>query len=526
MSVVSYEIKMVSREYEGVAGAGGVKDVVQQLSEALIRAGVKVKVFLPRYGFIDPLKLGFSQMDINFEADMNYAHEERREGISFWQSTINGVEIVLVESERFAEKRGVYTYTAEDEAENPMHKKGMGHFDYFAMNVLLQKASLLYDLWTTRKTPLFHCHDGHAALIPAMMHELDGLRQFFRDCATLITIHNAGLGYHQEVADLPFAKANTGLPWKVINSSILNGAFDPFLAGAQYGPINTVSENYARELQETDIDATTGWLGHALKERGIKIEGITNGIDPDRYNPKRPEQLGLPAGFDPLSGDMEGKRVCRQELEARIRSKRTGACVCYGTIDDAPHLPLVTSVSRLTEQKGMDCFADALEEVLFSRDEFRCVVLGSGAPEIEARLQSIADNPGAKGKMALLLGYDEAMANLVYASGDFFVIPSRYEPCGLTDFIAQLLGNLPVVRETGGLVKTRDGFNGFTYKEFSPKALIDALMRAISTWKQNPDLIQKMRKNAILNIYENYTWDKVVRKYMRLYEKALSQKRR
>lgn len=523
-SVILKEVRMVTREYEGLAGAGGVKDVVQQLSEALIRAGIKVTVFMPRYGFMEPSAMDFRPMDVKFEIDMNYAHEERREGISLWHNSINGVDIHLIESGRFAEKKGVYTYTEEEEAVNPLFKKGDGHLDYFAMNTLLQKASLLFDLWAEQPTPLFHCHDGHAAVLPAMMHELEGLRQFFKKSATLVTIHNAGIGYHQDVQDIPFAKANTGLPWRVINNSLLHGSFDPFLAGAQYGPVNTVSENYARELQETEIDATTGWLGHSLKDRGITIEGITNGIDPDRYDPKHPERLGLPAAFDPLNGELEGKKVCRRELIARINNNDIGSCSLHGLIDNGVDLPLITSVSRLTEQKGMDCFAAALEELILTTDEFRCVVLGNGAPDIEARLKSIAENPDMKGKMALLLGYDEMMANLVYASGDFFVIPSRYEPCGLTDFIAQLFGNLPIARETGGLVKTKDGFNGFTYKEFSPIALKNTLVRAIRLWKDEPSAIEEMQKNGIMNIYENYTWDKVVKKYMLLYEKAVYQK--
>ena len=519
------EVKMVTREYEGIAGAGGVKDVVQQLSEALVKTGIKVKVFMPRYGFVNGEAKGFALTDVNFEIDMNYAHEERREKVSFWHNSINNVDVFLIEAERFAEKRGVYTYTAEDEKLNPMHRKGEGHFDYFAMNVLLQKAAILYDLWFGSKTPLFHCHDGHAAILPALIHELDGLRQFFKKSSSLITIHNAGIGYHQDVRDLPFAKAITGLPWKVINSSLLNGSFDPFLAGAQYGPINTVSENYARELQETDIDATTGWLGHALKSRGIKIEGITNGIDPKKYDPTQPEKLGLPAGFDPLHGDMKGKQVCKQELLKRIKDKDTGDCICYGTINRDIGLPIITSISRLTEQKGMDCFAQALIQMFDEKEDFVCIVMGSGAPEIEAQLKAVAENPNAQGRMALLLGYDEKMANLVYAAGDFFVIPSRYEPCGLTDFIAQLFANLPVVRETGGLVKVKDGFNGFTYKEFSPFALKNALYRAVRIWKENLDFIEQMQKNGIMNIYKNYTWDKVVKKYIRLYEKAVNMRK-
>ncbi len=306
------KVWMLSREYEGLAGAGGVKDVTKELAEALVRAGLEVTVVLPLYGFIHPEKLDFEKLPLELDVSMDYAAEERRERAAFWKRTVQGVTQILVDSQRFREKMGVYTYTAAEEAADPSKRRGEGHFDYFAMNILLQKAALAFCIAADQRPDLFHCHDGHTAVLPALMRELDGFRHYFSATSALVTIHNAGIGYHQEVGDLPFAKANTGLPWRVIYSSLLNGAFDPFLAGPSYCPVNTVSENYARELQETEMDAMTGWLGHALKERGIRVLGITNGINSSYFDVTKPERLGLPAGFDPLHGDLEGNAVCGQ----------------------------------------------------------------------------------------------------------------------------------------------------------------------------------------------------------------------
>ena len=525
-------IWMLSREYRGLAGAGGVKDVTRDLSEALASKGLDVTVVIPRYGFVKPSESGFEVMGPEFDVDMNYAQEERRERVSFWYKMLEGVRVVLVESPRFAEKLGVYTYTADEEAVDPRHKKGTGHIDYFAMNCLHQKAVLTLPFYLDEGPPcLFHCQDGHTSILPAMMRELDGYRHFYRDTGTLVTIHNAGIGYHQEVLDLPFARAITGLPWRVIYSCLLNGSFDPFLAGALYGPINTVSENYARELQETELDAMTGWLGHALKERGIHLEGVTNGINPEVYGPSDPKRLGLPAGFDPLSGDLDGKWICKSEFlniftdGPKARDEHHDLLddiEIFGSLGTEGNVPLLTVVSRLSEQKGIDMLVDALEGPLGQglSSGFRIAILGSGTPEIEEHLKKLAARPENSRRILVLIGFAPRLANLIFAAGDFFLIPSRYEPCGLTDFIAQLMGNLPIVRSTGGLVKVRDAFNGFAFSAADKQALADCVNRALDTYYNRPDVIRQMQHNAVQNIYDNYTWTQVMKRYLRLYHKA------
>ncbi len=526
---------MLAREYRGLAGAGGVQDVVRDLSEAIVRSGSSVRVIMPRYGFMKPEELGFTRLDISFEVDMNYTEEERREEVSFWTNRMDGVEILLIEAWRFAEKNDIYTYTAEDEALNPDNKRGTGHYDYFAMNILHQKASLCLALATDSRPDIIHCQDGHTASVPAMMREIEGFRQFFVPVSAVVTIHNAGVGYHQEVADLHFAKANTGLPQHVIYSSLLHGAFDPFLAGAAYCPVNTVSENYARELQETELDAMTGWLGHALLERGITLQGITNGINPSEFDPRRPDDLGIPAAFDPSTGDLAGKEQCKAYLirllsaekgedEPRFntRQEQYKGVTLFGGLDAAArNQPLVTVVGRFSDQKGLDIFAQALEGPLSAAGDFSVTVIGSGKRELENYFAYIADLPAFKGRFAYLSGYSSSLANLVYAAGDFFVMPSRYEPCGLTDFIAQLMGNLPVVRATGGLVKVKDGFNGFSFVEPDSHALALTLRRAIDLFLSDPQQIRKMQKDAFENIFKNHTWDVVVRKYLDLYREAM-----
>ncbi len=178
-------------------------------------------------------------------------------------------------------------------------------------------------------------------------------------------------------------------------------------------------------------------------------------------------------------------------------------------------------MSRFSEQKGLDILGQALEVLLAEDKNIQVVILGNGNRDIENHLTSLAEHLAYEERLAVLIGYDPGLANLIYAAGDFFVIPSRYEPCGLTDFMAQLMGNLPIVRTTGGLVKVRDGFNGFSYKDHTPDALIQTVNRALKTYRNSPDTIKEMQVNAVHNIYENHTWDKVREKYIRLYQKAM-----
>jgi starch synthase len=496
-------IWMLTREYDSIAGAGGVKDVSRQLAEALVRLKKSVTVILPCYGFMDPKRLGFTRQPFSFKVDMNYTAEDRREEVTLWRKRLHGVVIYLVDADRYLEKTSIYTYTAEDEANN-----------------LLQKTALDLMIILGQKPDIIHCQDGHTAILPAMLREGTGYRHYFSTTAAIVTIHNAGHGHHQEVRDLPFARAISGLPYNLIHNNLLAGSFDPFLAASAFAVLNTVSENYARELRETEDDALTGWLGHRLKTRGIRLEGITNGFNPEDFDTTRPQELGLPAAYNPAIGDLAGKKTCRHNLLQALVQKRHKGIHRFGTLADDPNKPLFTLIGRLTPQKGVDILLPALETLLQSDSEFQMLILGSGAKDFEQNLSSLAQKKENEGRICLLLGYDSLLANQIYAAGDFFLIPSKYEPCGLTDYIAQLAGNLPIVHHVGGLVKVEDGVTGFAFKDYSSEALLAAMLHAVSVFKESPAQILNMQGAAAKRIRQKYTWDKVVQRYLALYEKA------
>jgi len=524
-----HNVWMLTREYDGLAGAGGVKDVARQLAEALMRSGRKVSVVLPLYGFMNPEQLGFIPLDLAFEIDLDYAEESRQEYVRIFvkkekAATGRGaLAIYLIDAARYLEKKSVYTYTAEDEALNPFHHQGSSHFDYFAMNVLLQKATAALIIRLGERPEIIHCHDGHTAILPAMLRESEGFRHYFAKTGCVVTIHNAGIGYHQEVADLPFAEAITGLSETLITNNLLDEKFDPLLAASPYAAMNTVSENYARELRETDDDLLTGWLGHRLLARGVVLKGVTNGINPADFDPTQPKALGLAAAFNPATGDLAGKAKCRQSLIKDLAQHKLKTVRQTGTLENRPGNPLFTFVGRLSSQKGVDKLLGALETLLPLDQNFQVLIQGSGSKDIEAALAALAATPKNQGRICLLRGYDQQLARRIFAAGDFFLIPSRYEPCGLTDYIAQLFGNLPIVHHIGGLVKVQDGETGFSYPEHKSAALMGAMQTALQTFRYNPEKIQAMQQTAIKVIHDSYTWDKVLSHYLSLYSEALSQ---
>ncbi len=532
--MIGATVWIVAREYDGLAGVGGVKDVSRQLAEALaIHGKCKVRVVLPFYGFMDNVSMGFEPVFFPgplpgcrrsvFAVDMNYPGDERREQVSFRKAHINGVTVYLVDAKRFREKSGVYTYTEREENSSSWKICGMGHYDYFPINILLQKAALDLMILLDERPDVIHCQDGHAATLAPMVRQNEGYRHFFSASGLVVTIHNAGSGYHQDIDDLKFAQAITGLPAKFISNSLLGKSFDPFIAASDHAVFNTVSENYAWELRETPEDSRTGWLGHKLMKRGVYLEGVTNGINPADFDPMQPEKLGLPAPFDPSTGNLAGKLSCKKAMLQALHDgrDRIGKVIKYGYLTDDTKQPLLTFIGRLTHQKGVDVLVDSLIDLLSKDKNFQVLLLGSGSKEFEDQLVELLLDSSAAGRVCFLKGYDPDIAARVYAAGDFFLIPSLYEPCGLTDYIAQLLGNIPIVHHVGGLVKVVDRVTGFAYQEHEALALSDTIKAALQLYRYSPKMILKMQQAAVQRIHKHHTWKEVMTAYMELYSKSI-----
>ena len=504
----------VAREYAGLAEAGGVKDVVRGLAEALVRRGIPTTVVLPLYGFF-PAHFDKGKQIAAFSIplpDHDKANEVFSEPVRVHARKLAGVRLLLVESPRYSALRDVYTYTAEDEAENHWRKRGSGHWDFHQLNLILQRSALQAAAGMKERPAIFHCHDGHTAFLPAIIREDGRYSEWFRETASVLTIHNAGKGYHQEVWSRDFARLLTGLPDDVLSGAMLADTLDPILLAGSYASLVTVSEQYARELLAEKDAEMSGGLGRAFRERGVQLSGITNGVDPEPWDPRFPDRSGLPYRFDPSAGDLDGKRRCREVLLAQL-GLRPGA-------GDA-RMPLYAFVGRLTGQKGVDVLFNALREVLAGDSGPLFVILGQGEKEKEDMISWLASRGASPGRLSFLARFDPALAKLIYAASDFFLVPSVYEPCGLTDFIAQILGSIPVVHRVGGLVKVRDGETGFSYDEQTPKALCAAIERTTKLFLEEPAALDRIRRRAFTEIFSDHTWDRVLADgYLPLYEKA------
>jgi starch synthase len=501
----------VAREYAGLAEAGGVKDVVRGLAEAQARAGLRTTVVLPFYGFLpEALHAGPVVASVALSLpDQDRGNAFSRETARVIAHVRQGVRVMLVDLPRYSAARDVYTYTALDEEENRWKTRGSGHWDAHQKNVALQRVALECALALGEVPAVFHCHDGHTAFLPALLREDERYRADLARSRAVVTIHNAGPGYHQEVWSAEFARLLTGLPERVLRKGILGTVVDPLLLAGCYASLATVSERYAEELLSENDGELSGGLGRALRERAIALHGITNGIDPGPWDPRSAPGPDLPFPFDPLTGDLAGKRKSRERLLSVLGLPDRGG-------------PLYAFVGRLTGQKGIDVLIPALEQLLPSDGRRAFIVLGRGDKQMEEKMAALASTHAPAGRFAFVPRYDEELASLIYSSSDFFLVPSAFEPCGLTDYIAQLRGSIPVVHRVGGLVKVRDGETGFSYDEHQPHALAAAVNRTTRLFRDEPGLLDGIRRRAFDEIFRLHTWDRVLAEsYLPFYEAAL-----
>jgi starch synthase len=546
----------VSREYAGIAEAGGLKDVVAGLAAAQAQRGIPVAAVLPRYGFVDLTGLEARRLPLRLKLALPSGYEASKlqeETVEVVSCRHGGVQIFLLDTARIRLTRDVYTYTAEDERGNQYRRRGTGHWDAHHINLTLQRGALELARRSRaagwRSPPaLFHCHDGHAGFLPALLRLASRYCRRLARSRALITVHNAGWGYHQEIHNLEFARQLTGLPVPVLRLGLLEGTVDPLVLGPRFAPVNTVSERYAMEIASGRLDELTGGLGRAYRDSGVRLAGITNGIDPDPYDPRHPERAKLPFGFDPSRGDWEGKKGCRRHLLEQIdmgrpalsahpgflKSNRTSTprefppdsrlkgLRAYGSLKAGGEAPLFTFVGRLTGQKGVDVLAGAVSRLFGRRAPLRLLILGQGEQALEERLIELASGPAAAGRMCLLIGYNPWAAKLCFAAGDFFLVTSRYEPCGLTDLYAQMMGNLPIVHRVGGLVKVKHGVTGYSYDEHSDEALSAMMLQALEDHHRRPEYLEGMRRQAFAEVLGHYTWERVwEERYLPLYQEVL-----
>ena len=525
------KIWVVSREYAGIAEAGGVKNVATSLCETLLQLGHDVSLFIPFYGCTDAGN--FQQYVENWipPIQVNVAGQDTT--VTFNAAKNNGLKILFICNPAFAEKKAVYCYTEEEERLNPNHRKGQGHEDALYLDVLFQKAVSALSLGAPNHVApdIIHCQDASGALIPSFIDLYSNLheksREFWKDTKSVVTIHNAGPGYLHRFHDYNYAKFLTGLSDQELMLGQINGCVVPFLLASNHAQLTAVSPEYAREILEEKVD--TAGLGRVLRERGKTIVGITNGIDWNHYNPTDTSVSKLPFAYDPIRGDLEGKYRTRQ----LFLKETAGSQHCsipgirkFGFLEENENSSTTYFVyhGRVVQQKGIDVLSRSARRLLEEGANLRFIFMGQGDRNLEEQLKAISqDFPG---KAVYFQGYDRPLSRISIASADFSIFPSLYEPCGLEDYIAQIYGTLPIAHATGGLKKIIDDETGYLYSPDTDEKLYQSISSLMKIHNACPEIFRTMISYACRYVQQKYSWKSVVQdSYVALYRELLDQKK-
>ncbi len=461
---------MVASEAAPFAKTGGLADVLGSLPVALARLGAAVAVVIPRYRSVPPASTVSSfRIRVGPHAFPAAIQEVVRQGVRYF----------FVDCPALYDREGIYGEADGDYPDN--------HVRFAALSqAAIAVARTLF------RPDVFHAHDWHAGLLPVYLRQNLALDPTFAGARCIFTIHNLGYDGNFPASVLP----EIGLSRALFHPEGLEfyGQVSFLKAGIVWADsINTVSPTYAREIQTPEFGFQMDGL---LRARSYKLSGILNGVDYNEWNPETDARL--PAHYS--AGDFSGKRICKAEL--------------LGEMDLPIDLdrPLIGIVSRFAEQKGMDLVVGAAGAEDSPLAEAALVVFGSGDGGLENAFRDLAlANPR---RVAMGIGYNESLAHLIEAGSDMFLMPSRYEPCGLNQIYSLRYGTVPIVRATGGLQDTVDAETGFKFTGLTAADLAAAVGTALRAYEDRATWQERMRRG----MRKDFSWDASAREYQKLYE--------
>ena len=438
-------VLLAAAECAPLAKTGGLADVVGTLPKSLAALGFDARIITPYHRVIKEKYAAQVTHLTDFYIDLGWRHQY----VGIERLLLDGIVIYLVDNEFYFGDRIYLGGEAEGE-----------QYAFFARAILEALPRLDF-------TPeVLHCNDWHTAVLPMLMKTQYAGRMQSR-IQTLLTIHNIA---YQGKFSFEFVQDLLGIDARYYTPEFmeLNGCADFLKAGCVFADrINTVSPSYASEIK---MPYYAEGLEGILNARSHELSGIINGIDKKVFNPHADKLL--PATYD--RGHLKGKAVCKAALQERMG------------LEQRPDMPLVAMVTRMTEQKGFDLVACILDDIM-QHEDIQFMLLGSGDERFENFMR--AAEYRYKGRLCAYIGYSEELSHLVYAASDFFLMPSRFEPCGLSQMIAMRYGSLPIVRETGGLRDTVTPYNrftgegnGFSFANYDAWELRDAIRLALSCW--------------------------------------------
>ncbi len=481
----SLKILLVTAEAVPFAKVGGLADVAGSLPKALRQLGHDVRLALPKYSQVNEAELGLSEILELLSVPAGSGHEPA----SVFESAAGNVPAYLIGNDRYFGREEVYGY--DDDGER---------FVFFCRAVLEMLKKLGW------QPDVIHCNDWHTGIIPNWLKTIHKDDPFFANTATVFTIHN--LAYQGIFGPelLEFAGlANYGLIPHPTDDD-LSRLVVLMARGILFADvINTVSPKYAQEILTPEYGER---LHPILARRCDRLFGILNGLDYELWNPATDQNIALNYDVNSLDRRVANKLALQKEAGLSLGSD----------------VFLVGMISRLADQKGFDILAEAIDQLMDLDLQF--ILLGTG----DERYQRIFANVAGKyqGQAAVFLKFDGALARRIYAGSDAFLMPSRYEPCGLGQMIAMRYGSVPIVRSVGGLANTVKDYspttgqgNGFTFSDYSAEALLVAVKRALETY-QHKDTWQILMERGMR---ADFSWHSSARQYVELYHRALEFKR-
>lgn len=471
------KVVIAASEAQGFIKTGGLGDVIGSLPAKLVEQGADVSVFLPKYGAI-------SEDEMEFVTDFKVHLGWRQQYCGVLSLVRAGVTYYFIDNEYYFKRPNAYGYYDDGE-----------RFAFYCRAVLetIEKLDL--------QTDVIHCHDWHTALIPAMLHNDYKLNPFYDDIHTVFTIHNLKYQgrFSQNMKGDVLNMVDRTYLWEKLD---FDGDINLMKGGIIYADrVTTVSPTYVEEIQN---DFYGCGLHDVLRAHKDKLSGILNGIDYSLYNPATDNSLYAKYRSN-LSTKAQNKTGLQRELGL--------------TVDKA--IPMIGMVTRLTDQKGIDLVLRVLPEIMALGVQL--VVLGSGEANYE---QSFSQMQQRFPDLRVWIGFDDTLARKIYAASDIFLMPSEFEPCGLSQMIAMKYLSLPLVRETGGLKDTvvpyneyTEEGNGFSFTNYNAHDMLHVIEASIKLYREEPKTWKKLTDNARIC---DFSWEQSAKKYVELYESVVS----
>lgn len=480
------KILFSSSEVTPFAKTGGLADVSASLPAAMASLGHQVRIVMPMYRSV--MKGSFELKLLEKSLEVPFRGKILKDKV-FYSEIGRNLLIYFIKRDEFFDRDMLYGTSEGDYLDNPLR------FVFFSRGILHLSKLIGF------QPDIVHCNDWQTSLVPVYLKSLYEDDPFFQNTLKAFTIHNLAYQgvFPKEYMDI------SELPSELFSMKGLEyyGRMNFMKGGIIFSDvITTVSEKYAQEIQTPEYGYG---LDGVLKERNDDIYGVLNGVDYTEWNPETDPYIV--SNYSPK--DLSGKKKCKEEL-----------IEIFG-LEGSVETPIIGIISRLADQKGFDILADAMDELM--KMKLFLVLLGRGEEKYEKQFSELGKK--YKGRLGVKIAFDNVLAHKIEAGSDMFLMPSRYEPCGLNQLYSLKYGTIPVVRATGGLDDTVQEFepetekgNGFKFFEYSSKALIEKVKRALVIYK-NKELWLKLVKNAM---NEDFSWERSAIKYEEIYNRALT----